>query len=155
MKHYIYILSALILFLASCSSTRYTYRSNTDDLYYSSSDAPVQQQQQQQQVQPQNTMPFDSQSRSGQFDNNPSNPNQNDNYVSDNFNNDDYVFHDENDYFYSQRLRRFYQPYYGYSYFSDFYTYPFYWWNDPFYYNSFFSMNVGPVGFFYRPTRWW
>jgi len=76
-----------------------------------------------------------------------------DTYVTNNYNGDNYSFDNDEDYYYSRRLRRWYEPTFGFGYYSNVYSDLYYWWG-PTYYNPgiSFSINIGPS--YVMPWYW-
>ena len=160
----ILLLSLSTLLLMSCSTSSYVNKPYYDDVYFSSRDAKISQnpvisennkrisETAHNQVEIQETQPNEDTSsyiNSQEFNNKASYYDSDGNtYITNNYYFDDYY-----DYSYTARLRRFYSPYVGWSYYDDWYT-NYYWYNyDPLWWGV--SIYVGynwwwPT-FYYRP----
>jgi hypothetical protein len=169
-----FLAAAFFIIAGSCSSTYHSGSTNTDDVYYSPNNK---NQNQQQPSVSRGSSASDYSTNPTQQDNSGTNQqsnsgtsqNQNSDYYGDkpadshansnnNYNNDDYY-----DYTYSSRLRRFYAPVNGYSYYDPYYTNLYWydynpyswgvsiylgysWWAPPYYYSSPFC-----YGGYYNP----
>ena len=140
------VIAGSLFLLGSCSGGyKLANTAPNDDVYASgkTKQTPTESYTPQEQTNPNVT---DNSDRAGQYSDKRVDE-EGDTYVTNNYYGDSY----DEDYYYSRRIRRWYDPYYGFGYYSNVYANPYYWWG-PTYYSP--GLNVTLSFGNYYPWYW-